>query len=138
MRWSPVVAGLLMLIAGTVWIVQGAGALHGSFMTGNPAWLWIGIATDAVARAVVAGNDSRALGAFLNPPFTLGASRRDIARLFFGAGSPHPACRCYAVPDQYLFLTVPSPRFVRTSSRAAMSTPGDRYGDGIRGQGKCG
>jgi glycerophosphoryl diester phosphodiesterase len=69
--------------------------------------------TGAVARAVVAGNDSRALGAFLNPPFTLGASRRDIVRLFFGAGSPNPACRCYAVPDRYYFLTVPSPRFVR-------------------------
>jgi hypothetical protein len=48
MRWSPVAAGLLMLIAGTVWIVQGAGALHGSFMTGSPTWLWIGILTDAV------------------------------------------------------------------------------------------
>lgn len=69
--------------------------------------------TGAASRAVVAGDDCRALVAFVAPPFTLGASRRDIARLFFGVGAPHPACRCYAVPDRYYFLTVPSPRFVR-------------------------
>ena len=39
--------GLLVLAVGTVWIVQGAGALHGSFMTGSPTWLWIGIASAA-------------------------------------------------------------------------------------------
>jgi hypothetical protein len=52
MRWNPLVTGLLMLMAGTVWIVQGAGALHGSFMTGDPVWLWIGIATDAAGLAL--------------------------------------------------------------------------------------
>ena len=71
------------------------------------------VETGAASRAVVAASDQRALHAFANPPFTLGASRRDIARLYFGTGAPHPACRCYAVPDRYYFLTVPSPRFVR-------------------------
>jgi len=69
--------------------------------------------TGAVSRTVVAGNDWKALRAFEQPPFTLGASRRDIARLYFGIGAPHPACRCYAVPDRYYFLTVPTRRFVR-------------------------
>ena len=66
----------------------------------------------AADRAVVAGNDWRALTAFTRPPFHLGASRRDIARLFFRWGEPDPACRCYAVPARYYGLTVPSPRFV--------------------------
>jgi uncharacterized iron-regulated membrane protein len=52
MRWGRVIAGGVMVVVGTVWIVQGAGALHGSFMTGSPTWLWIGIAT-AVAGLVL-------------------------------------------------------------------------------------
>lgn len=71
----------------------------------------------AVDRAVVAGNDWRALTAFARPPFHLGASRRDIARLFFRWGEPEPACRCYAVPDRYHGLTVPSRRFVGAAGR---------------------
>jgi len=74
---------------------------------------------DAVDRAVVAGNDWRALAAFAGPPFNLGASRRDIARLFFRWGRPDPACRCYAVPDRYYGLTVPSRRFVGAAARRA-------------------
>jgi hypothetical protein len=48
-------AGGLLLAVGTVWIVQGAGALHGSFMTGSPAWLWIGIGTDLAGIALCVG-----------------------------------------------------------------------------------
>jgi hypothetical protein len=43
---------MLMLAAGTVWIIQGVGALHGSFMTGSPTWLWIGIAVAAAGLAL--------------------------------------------------------------------------------------
>jgi glycerophosphoryl diester phosphodiesterase len=71
----------------------------------------------AVDRVVVAGNDWRALTAFARPPFHLGASRRDIARLFFRWGEPDPACRCYAVPESYHGLTVPSRRFVKAADR---------------------
>jgi uncharacterized membrane protein HdeD (DUF308 family) len=38
-----VVGGLLIAI-GVVWLFQGYGALKGSFMTGSPMWMWIGIA----------------------------------------------------------------------------------------------
>jgi hypothetical protein len=52
MRWIQLLAGLAMVIAGTVWIVQGAGALHGSFMTGSRTWLWTGIAMAAIGLAL--------------------------------------------------------------------------------------
>lgn len=78
-------------------------------------------AGDAVDRAVVAGNDWRALRAFREPPFHLGASRRDIVRRKFGVGAPDPHCRCYAVPDSWHGLTVPSAGFCR-AAHAAEST----------------
>ena len=49
------IAGVLVAAVGTVWIVQGAGALHGSFMTGSPTWLWIGIATAIAGIALCVG-----------------------------------------------------------------------------------
>jgi len=75
--------------------------------------------TGAAARAVVAGSDWRALAAFREAPFILGASRRDIARLYFGIGEPDRACRAYAVPAAYYGLPVPTRRFVRRAGRRA-------------------
>jgi glycerophosphoryl diester phosphodiesterase len=69
----------------------------------------------AAERAVVAGSDHEALRAFRSAPFTLGASRRDIARLKFRIGTPDPRCRSYAVPESYFGVTVPSRRFVRAA-----------------------
>jgi glycerophosphoryl diester phosphodiesterase len=67
----------------------------------------------AADRAVVAGSDWRALRPFRVPPFTLGASRRDIARLKFGVAAPDSACRSYAVPEAHFGLPIPTRRFVR-------------------------
>jgi glycerophosphoryl diester phosphodiesterase len=75
----------------------------------------------ATERAVLAGSDHRALEAFRSRPFTVGASQRDIARLYFGVGSPDPRCRSYAVPDRYYGLPVPTRRFVR-NARVRSST----------------
>lgn len=72
---------------------------------------------DATHRAVVAGDDWRSLTAFERPPFARGASRRDIAALFFHWGPPAPSCRCYAVPESYYGLPVPSRRFVNAAHR---------------------
>jgi hypothetical protein len=36
--------GVVLLVAGVVWILQGSGLLKGSFMTGQSRWLSIGIA----------------------------------------------------------------------------------------------
>lgn len=71
--------------------------------------------TGAADRAVLAGSDWRSLKAFHEALFHLGASRRDIARLYFRWGEPDPACRCFAVPDRFKFLPVPTRRFVRAA-----------------------
>jgi hypothetical protein len=47
MRTAARVIGVLMIIGGVVWILQGINLLPGSFMTGDPRW--------AVRGAVVAG-----------------------------------------------------------------------------------
>jgi glycerophosphoryl diester phosphodiesterase len=75
------------------------------------------IETGAVDRAVVAGTDWRALTAFARPPFHRGASRRDIARLYFGLGKPESAC--YAVPEAFHGLPVPTRRFVHSAHQRA-------------------
>jgi glycerophosphoryl diester phosphodiesterase len=69
----------------------------------------------AAERAVVAGSNREALEAFRSAPFTVGASQRDIARLYFGIGEPHPRCRLYAVPAHYYGLPIPTRRFVHAA-----------------------
>ena len=44
MRILLLILGMAFLLLGGVWILQGAGLLKGSFMTGQSRWLWIGIA----------------------------------------------------------------------------------------------
>ena len=70
-------------------------------------------------RAVVAGEDHRGLDHFDRPPFHRGASRRDIAKAFFGVGQPAPACACFAVPLRHFGLVIASPRFVGKANRNA-------------------
>ncbi len=48
------VVGLLLSIVGVVWIGQGMGAIHGSFMTGHPVWAVIGVPCLIAGLAVVA------------------------------------------------------------------------------------
>jgi hypothetical protein len=44
MRFAvQLVIGVVLIAAGAVWAVQGYGTLKGSFMTGSPVWMWIGI-----------------------------------------------------------------------------------------------
>lgn len=70
----------------------------------------------ATERVVVAAFEHRALGVFRGGPIAVGASRRDIARLTLRARTrlpvslPHVAC--FAVPDQWRGLEIPTPRSV--------------------------
>ncbi|MEX1008290.1 MAG: hypothetical protein WD271_10660 [Acidimicrobiia bacterium] len=41
--WIRVAVGAVLLLVGVVWIGQGAGWIHGSFMTGEALWLVIGV-----------------------------------------------------------------------------------------------
>ena len=42
-RIASFVAGVIAILVGAVWILQGSGVLPGSFMTGQTQWLVIGI-----------------------------------------------------------------------------------------------
>jgi uncharacterized membrane protein len=49
MRFAWLAAGATLLVVGVVWIFQGVGSLGGSFMSGNPAWVWVGVGAVAVS-----------------------------------------------------------------------------------------
>ncbi len=46
------IIGFVLALVGLLWILQGAGLVGGSFMTGQSLWLYIGIATAAVGIVV--------------------------------------------------------------------------------------
>jgi hypothetical protein len=52
MRFVGPVIGVVLILVGLVWTIQGYGTLKGSFMTGSRAWFWIGIAC-VVAGVVI-------------------------------------------------------------------------------------
>jgi hypothetical protein len=52
MRTLSLVIGGVAILAGGVWILQGSGALPGSFMTGQRMWLIIGIVVGIVGLAL--------------------------------------------------------------------------------------
>ena len=52
MRIGSLILGLIAIFAGGVWIMQGAGVLPGSFMTGQRMWLYIGIIVAIVGLAL--------------------------------------------------------------------------------------
>lgn len=53
MKTGSLVLGIIALLTGGVWILQGTGALPGSFMTGQRMWLVIGLVVAAVGVALV-------------------------------------------------------------------------------------
>jgi MYXO-CTERM domain-containing protein len=52
--WILRIIGALLVVTGGVWIAQGIGALHGSMMTGHPAYAVLGAATAAAGLALLA------------------------------------------------------------------------------------
>ncbi len=44
--------GLLLVLVGTVWTLQGAGVLPGSFMSNDTRWLVIGLVTAVLGAAL--------------------------------------------------------------------------------------
>jgi len=53
MRSVLVAVGVVIVLLGVVWVLQGAGILLGSFMSNDPTWLWIGIVTVVVGVALL-------------------------------------------------------------------------------------
>jgi MYXO-CTERM domain-containing protein len=50
-----VIGGVVMLALGGLWIGQGVGAVHGSFMTGHAIWAIIGAVVGLFGLALLAG-----------------------------------------------------------------------------------
>ncbi|MGS2646924.1 hypothetical protein [Streptosporangium sp. LJ11] len=46
--WLPIGLGVLLVLAGGLWALQGLGYVGGSSMSGAREWFWIGLATLAV------------------------------------------------------------------------------------------
>jgi hypothetical protein len=49
------IIGIVLAVVGAVWIAQGSGALHGSFMTGEGIWTVIGVITALFGIALLTG-----------------------------------------------------------------------------------
>jgi len=65
--WTRLIVGTALCVLGVVWIGQGVGTVHGSFMTGHAGWavvggvaLVVGIVTLAGARRARRGRGGRA------------------------------------------------------------------------------
>ncbi|WP_440098277.1 hypothetical protein [Streptosporangium sp. H16] len=46
--WLPIGLGVLLVLAGGLWALQGLGYVGGSSMSGAREWFWIGLATIVV------------------------------------------------------------------------------------------
>jgi hypothetical protein len=53
-RTLALIVGVLAILAGAVWTLQGVGILPGSFMSNDPTWVVIGLVTMVVGLGVVA------------------------------------------------------------------------------------
>jgi hypothetical protein len=42
MRWVLLIAGILLMLIGSIWLLQGANVLPGSAMSGQSFWAWVG------------------------------------------------------------------------------------------------
>ncbi len=52
MRWIINGVGVVMLLLGGIWLLQGIGVLPGSFMTGQAFWAVMGLVLIVVGAAV--------------------------------------------------------------------------------------
>jgi hypothetical protein len=55
MRTVTIGVGFLAILVGAVWILQGAGILPGSFMTGQRLWLVIGVVVAIIGIGLAIG-----------------------------------------------------------------------------------
>jgi len=51
-RLTYVIPGALLVLIGLIWVLQGAGVIEGSFMSGQKLWLGIGIVVGVVGLAL--------------------------------------------------------------------------------------
>lgn len=51
--WLPLTLGLLAIVLGALWTLQGLGYVEGSAMTGQRVWALVGVAVGAVGLVVL-------------------------------------------------------------------------------------
>ncbi|MET8850085.1 hypothetical protein [Amycolatopsis sp. NPDC004625] len=58
-RWITLAVGVVLVLVGAVWVLQGIGVITGSFMTGQKLWFLIGLVAFLVGVVLVAANLTR-------------------------------------------------------------------------------
>ncbi|GAA3558974.1 hypothetical protein GCM10022222_48200 [Amycolatopsis ultiminotia] len=58
-RWITLAFGAVLVLVGAVWVLQGAGVLGGSFMSGQKLWFLIGLVAFLVGAVLVAAGARR-------------------------------------------------------------------------------
>jgi hypothetical protein len=53
MKLALTIIGVLLLLAGIIWIGQGFGLIPGGFMYENPTWIYIGAGTAIVGAGII-------------------------------------------------------------------------------------
>jgi hypothetical protein len=51
--WGAIVVGILCVLIGGLWFLQGVGVVPGSFMSGSKLWLFIGLVVLLAGGALV-------------------------------------------------------------------------------------
>ncbi len=59
MKWLLNIIGIILLLVGVVWILQGVNVLPGSFMSGQLIYSFLGIIVGAIGVAILAYNSRR-------------------------------------------------------------------------------
>ena len=55
-HWITFAVGIVLVLVGAVWVLQGIGVITGSFMTGQKLWFLIGLVAFLVGVVLVAAN----------------------------------------------------------------------------------
>ncbi|WP_027928351.1 hypothetical protein [Amycolatopsis benzoatilytica] len=53
-RWITLACGVVLVLVGATWVLQGVGVLTGSFMTGQKLWFLIGLIAFLVGVVLIA------------------------------------------------------------------------------------
>ncbi len=59
MRWFSLVVGIVLILVGIIWILQGFNILRGSVMSGRPLYSWLGLGVVVVGVIVLLYNSRR-------------------------------------------------------------------------------
>ena len=64
MKWVLIIVGILILVVGIVWALQGINVLHGSQMSGHRRWIAIGgvLGIAGIVLVIVGARMKRATG----------------------------------------------------------------------------